>query len=98
MADFRAGRSFTYQDVSTSRVAMTNETLARRLFPAGDAIGRDVWVGQRSYQVVGIVADYVNAAFQGPDRMPKLPRVAHRDLKNLLCDNTRRHGRIGQSR
>jgi predicted permease len=68
----RAGRGFTYQDLPTSRVVITNETLARRLFRAGDAIGERLWIGETSYEIIGIVADYINAAFQGDDWMPKL--------------------------
>jgi putative ABC transport system permease protein len=68
----RAGRGFTYQDVAASRVAMLNEALARRLFAAADPLGRRVWVGDASYEIVGVVADYMNAPFQGPDWRPKL--------------------------
>jgi putative ABC transport system permease protein len=68
----RAGRAFTYQDRSASRVVMTNETLARRLFPAGAPIGERLWMGETSYEIVGVVADYINEAFQALDRMPKL--------------------------
>src|SRR5262245_47302506 len=68
----RAGRGFTYEDASAARVAMVNETLARRLFDAGDPLGRRVWVGERSYEVVGVAADYMNAAFQSRDWAPKL--------------------------
>ena len=68
----RVGRGFTYRDVAASRVSMVNETLARRLFSGGDPIGRRVWVGEISYEVVGVVADYLNGAFQERDRTPKL--------------------------
>src|SRR4029434_2513969 len=68
----RAGRGFTYQDLPASHVVMTNETLARRRFSAGDAIGERLWIGDTSYEIVGIVADYANAAFQKRDWMPKL--------------------------
>jgi len=68
----RAGRNFTYRDVPASGVAITNETLARRLFPAGDALGKRFWIGEISWEIVGVVADYTNTAFQPRDRMPKL--------------------------
>jgi hypothetical protein len=68
----RAGRSFTYQDVVASRVSMVNEALARRLFAGADPLGRRVWVGETSYEIVGVVADYVNEPFQGQDWRPKL--------------------------
>ena len=52
-----AGRAFTPQDQpSSSRVAILNETLARQLFPDGDALNRAILVRRESYRVVGIVA------------------------------------------
>jgi predicted permease len=68
----RAGRGFTYQDLTSSRVVMTNETLARRLFPVANPVGQSLWIGETSYAIIGIVADYTNAAFQARDWMPKL--------------------------
>jgi hypothetical protein len=68
----RGGRTFTYQDVAAARVAMVNETLASRLFAGANPLGRRVWIGDSSHEIVGVVADYTNAAFQPPDRKPKL--------------------------
>ena len=58
----RRGRLFDPSDTRNSTsVAIVNETLARRLAPNGDALGRTVRVGRsataRQYQIVGIVAD-----------------------------------------
>jgi predicted permease len=60
----RAGRAFTPQDSPISRVAIVNETLARRLFAGGDAIGRRALVGDTAYDIVGVVSDYLNNPFQ----------------------------------
>ncbi|MPZ21630.1 MAG: FtsX-like permease family protein [Luteitalea sp.] len=58
------GRIFTSADSSTSPgVAIVNETLARKLAPAGDVLGRTVHIEGGSsaalpaYQIVGVVAD-----------------------------------------
>ena len=54
----RSGRTFTAADTSaTLRVAVTNETLARAMWPDGDAIGRTVLVDDVPYRIIGTVAD-----------------------------------------
>jgi putative ABC transport system permease protein len=59
---FRRGRSFTERDtLGAPRVAIINETLARRYFPGEDPIGKRVMVSSESSdewrQIVGIVGD-----------------------------------------
>ena len=48
-------------DDRTARVAVVNETMARRLWPNVDAVGRRFFIGQGNnrleFQVVGVVAD-----------------------------------------
>jgi predicted permease len=58
----RAGRSFTERDrADAAQVAIINETMARRYWPAGDAVGRRIYFGEDStapaVEVVGIAAD-----------------------------------------
>jgi predicted permease len=58
----QAGRDFTWSDGSHSRrVAIVSATLARTLFPAGDAIGQRVRSGvlprRQDLEIVGVVAD-----------------------------------------
>ena len=52
------GREFDDRDMLNSpRVAVVNETLARRLWRDGSAIGSSIVVEQQRYQVVGIAKD-----------------------------------------
>jgi predicted permease len=57
------GRDFTTEDIaSTPRVAIVNETLARRLFPKGDAVGQHVRMAPTAPEtpwttIVGVVGD-----------------------------------------
>ena len=57
----RRGREFTRSDsLASTQVAIVNETLARRLWPGEDPIGREItidFVNDRPRQVVGVVAD-----------------------------------------
>jgi predicted permease len=58
-----AGRTFTAQDTQTSqKVAVINETMARRFFPDGSAIGKRFAIGETpdhpgEMEVIGIVKD-----------------------------------------
>ncbi|HEY6328088.1 MAG TPA: FtsX-like permease family protein, partial [Blastocatellia bacterium] len=53
-----AGREFYASDSQNSpRVAVVNETFARRFFPGSDAIGKQFMVEKRSLQIVGIAKD-----------------------------------------
>lgn len=69
----RAGRFFDTNDrMNTLPVAIINETLARKLWPGGDAVGRRLREGgpdstEPWVTVVGVVADMRR---QGPDRAP----------------------------
>ena len=58
----RAGRAFTNEDrAHTERVAIVNETLARRYYGDTDPLGKRITVGvmdaPRTWQIVGVVAD-----------------------------------------
>jgi putative ABC transport system permease protein len=59
----RQGRAFTEQDKKeTPRVAIINERLARRYFPAGDALGKRIIFNDQvgPIEIVGIAADVKN--------------------------------------
>ncbi|HKW55799.1 MAG TPA: ABC transporter permease [Candidatus Acidoferrum sp.] len=52
------GRAFAEQDnASAPRVAIVNETLARRLWPSGTAVGQTLLVDGAAFRVVGVVGD-----------------------------------------
>lgn len=56
------GRDFTWRDNATAaKVAIVNHTLARKLSPSGEAIGRRLQItsalGKSEVEVIGIVAD-----------------------------------------
>lgn len=57
------GRTFTVDDtVATPRVAVVNQTLARRLFPDGNVVGRHVRMGPAAPEtpwttIVGVIGD-----------------------------------------
>ena len=53
-----SGRTFTAGDTAATRSAIVNEALANRLFTRGAATGRKVWLGDRSYDIVGVVGNY----------------------------------------
>jgi predicted permease len=64
-----SGRAFAASDTEDSTpVAVVNQTLARRLWPGQDALGRSLRRGDRTYQVVGIARD---SAYR---RMGEAPR------------------------
>ena len=62
-----AGRTFSPADLNpSSRVAIVNATLARQLWPDGNAAGARIWVQDTPYEVVGVVSGYSS----GPLRQP----------------------------
>ncbi|MBO0727173.1 MAG: ABC transporter permease, partial [Blastocatellia bacterium] len=52
------GREFTEADTTHSpRVIIVNETLAKRFWPGGDAIGKHLRFGDTQWEIVGVVGD-----------------------------------------
>ena len=52
------GRAFTRDDASeTEQVAIINQSLAERVYGAGDPIGREFRTGGRGFTVIGVVND-----------------------------------------
>jgi predicted permease len=75
-----AGRPITPQDTASSlKVAVVNQTIAKKFFPHGDAIGRQVKIGVDSvagpWQIVGIAKDTKsqNPRYTEPIRMTYIP-------------------------
>ena len=59
----RQGRMFTADDrMDTDSVAMISESLAKRLYPDGSAIGSQFRTGGREFTIAGVVADVANEA------------------------------------
>lgn len=64
------GRSFTRQEFSSgARVAILSKSLAEKLWPAEDAVGKNIRFGPTGplYEVVGITADVRNVYLWSPD-------------------------------
>ncbi|GHG95848.1 ABC transporter permease [Comamonas sp. JC664] len=63
------GRDFTSLDAAPDQpgVVIVNETLARRHFPAGGALGQRLRIGTTTYAIVGVTGDVRQA---GLDREP----------------------------
>ena len=54
-----AGREFTeHDDESKPLVAMVNQSLAKRLWPDGNAVGQPVMLNGKEFRVVGVVKDH----------------------------------------
>ena len=51
-----------------ARVAVVNETLAKRLFPGRAAAGQRIWIAGVPHDIVGVVADYAHNPMQVPMR------------------------------
>lgn len=56
----RAGRAFASGDTSATRSVIVNEALANRLSAGGTAAGTSLWIGDRGYDIVGVVANYTS--------------------------------------
>ena len=66
------GRGFTAADhMDESRVVIVNENMARKAWPASDALGQPLTLGNETWQVVGVVGD-MRSAFP---LAPTLPAV-----------------------
>lgn len=68
----RDGRTFDSRDqAETTRVAMVNETFARRYVPDGDPVGRRIqlsWRDAGTVQIVGVLADVRPRGYDSPTR------------------------------
>jgi predicted permease len=74
------GRDFTTADTpSTPLVAVVNQSMANRYWPAGDALGKSITVDKAQRQIVGIVSDfaYHNPQDTDPNPVVFLPLLQH---------------------
>jgi predicted permease len=61
----RAGRDFTKFDTAKSeQVTILSESLAERLFPGQDPIGRETETGGRNYRVIGVVGSVRHSSLE----------------------------------
>ena len=66
----QAGRAF--EEHESGRIAIVNETLARRLFQARDPLGARIRISDTLYDLVGVVADYSGHPLRYPEVEPKV--------------------------
>jgi ABC-type antimicrobial peptide transport system permease subunit len=86
------GREFEMRDNGTSTaIAVTNEPMAHRYWPKGDAIGNNVIVDQRPRRIVGIVRDYAysDPAYTGSDPLLFLPLAQNYSSDVILALRSR---------
>ena len=90
-----AGREFDDRDTENApRVALANETLARRLWPNGGAVGSHVTLGSTRYQIVGVVKDLQwLSAFETPEPIAYL-NFWQQDRSNSWSKDSRTHIRV----
>jgi putative ABC transport system permease protein len=87
------GRDFSEDEVRRSRaVAIVNETLARRYWPDGSAIGRRIHLGefgQPAYEIVGIARDHaVRSVGESPRPYLHLPAGEGTGIGLIVRTNT----------
>jgi putative ABC transport system permease protein len=61
------GRLFNEQDRDGANACILSHSLARRLFPGGDAIGQHLEFGTRPFEIVGVVPDVKNNGLTASD-------------------------------
>jgi predicted permease len=69
------GRAFTRADAADSqRVALVSETMARRFWPSGNAVGESIKVDAADVQIVGVVENTaINSLHEEPEPFLYLP-------------------------
>jgi predicted permease len=63
----RRGRPFgSVDDPGAVPTVIVNETLARRVWPGLDPLGRQLWIDGSAHDVIGVVADYTDLPLARP--------------------------------
>jgi predicted permease len=80
------GRDFTWRDDEHApKVAIVNQTLARRYFPGRSAIGQRFGDDKPDVQIVGVVADArVNDVREAPPIMAWYPMAQHLEYSDFI--------------
>jgi predicted permease len=77
------GRDFTRSDnESAPRVAIVNETMARRFWPDGNALGKRINNGENAFEIVGIVRDAKQATLAGSSQLFLYRPLAQNETNN----------------
>jgi len=85
------GREFTEADTADSNpVIIVNETLAKRFWPGGDALGKHIRFGPSRWEVVGVVGDVKRQLFRPITSDFYLPLAQHTWETMTLVARTRR--------
>jgi predicted permease len=80
----RAGREYADTDTPTSpRTLVINETMARRYWPDGNAVGKIVRFGPNAHEVVGIVADAKHSSINELPRAQLFIPMARSEVSTL---------------
>jgi predicted permease len=88
----REGREFTTHDAAGAPfVAVVNQTMAQRYWPKEDAIGHNVVVGGKTWQIVGVVQNYTYSSPDDTDPSPLLflPAAQHYEAYTILALRSR---------
>jgi predicted permease len=88
----REGREFTTNDVAGSPlVAVVNQTMAQRYWPKEDAVGHNVVVNGKTWQIVGVVQNYSYGSPDETDPTPLLflPAAQHYQSYTILALRSR---------
>lgn len=80
-----AGREFTRHDTAASdRVMIVNETMARRLWPATDAVGQAALLGNVEWRLAGVVANVRHSSLEQEAELEMyMPITQQRDWGSL---------------
>jgi predicted permease len=94
----RAGRLFEARDNTESeKVIVINETMARHLWPEGDAVGQMVQVAGRDWKVAGVVGDVRHGTLEeasGPEMYLNLRQLDDWNAIELVVRATRPAGAL----
>jgi ABC-type antimicrobial peptide transport system permease subunit len=79
----REGRAFGAGDrLDTDSVALISESLAKRLYAVGSAVGSEVQIGGRQLTIAGVVADVAYQANGAREDMVYLPHDQYANSRN----------------
>ena len=68
----RAGRALTPLDTPDTRTVLISESLARQMFGDSSPLGHQLWMDKVTYDVVGVVDDYMSSPVESRLAIPKI--------------------------